>query len=322
MDYKGKYLGWFGMGSIGFPMCYGLYKSGYKLVLPTYRREMDQASGFSTLSPDAATKTALIDDMLTGSCLPADSAAELIEKSDVLIISMPTSAQVEELVLGEEGILAKGKPGSIVIDLTSADPLSTQKLNKMLAEKDIALLDACVSGGIAGAIAHTLTIMVGGNQKIFEEAKPILNVIGNPDRVYFVGPSGAGNTIKCVNNFLSACCYSATTEALMVATQAGIDPKRAVEIINASGGRNDASMNKFPNLVFPGNDFNFALSLMLKDVNLFNQTAKAMQVPAFFGNTTAQIWNVAIAENGGGSDCINVAKMYEKWCNADVVGID
>lgn len=321
MDWKDKRLGWLGMGSIGFPMCHGLYQSGYKLVLPTYRQST-RGRRFSSLTPDADSKSAMIDEMVANGCYTSASQAELIEQSDVLLLSLPTSYQVEEVVTSAEGVLAHGKPGLIVIDLTSGDPMITQKLSKMLEEKGIELLDACVSGGIAGAIAQTLTIMVGGKKSTFETVKPILDTIGSPEKINYVGPSGAGDTIKCINNFLSACCVAATAEALMVAAKAGIDPKTANAIIRTSGGRSHASEHKFPDLAFPGKPFNFTVDLMLKDVNLFNQTAKAMHMPAYMGALTAQLWTVPSAEGKGDEDCLEFIKMYENWCGTKMVGIE
>ncbi len=319
---KDKKLGFLGLGSIGFPMCYGLSQSGYRLVLPTYRREVDQETGFSSLCLDEKTKTALIDEMLEKGAVGADSLREMTEMCDVFLISMPTSKEVEELVLSPEGILANAKPGTLVIDLTSADPSSTRKLSKMLEEKGIDMIDAPVSGGIAGAIKQTLTIMAGGKPEIFKMCKPILNVIGNPEKVMYIGPSGAGNTIKVANNFLSACCTAATTEAVMVAVKAGIDPRKAIEVIQSSGGNNDAASNKYPNLVFEGKDFNFTLSLMCKDVNLFNQTARVLQVPTLISNLVHQIWSIPVAEGGGSQDCKSLINLYEKWCGVEVYNIN
>lgn len=320
MDLQKQRLGWIGLGSIGFPICYGLFKSGYQMVLPTYRRNSEQTHGFSPLAPDAAGKCARIDEMLAGGCLPSESSADLIGKSDIILLCMPTSVQVEQLITGEGGVLQCGRPGMTVIDLTSADPICTQRLNQALEAKGIDLVDACVSGGIAGAIAQTLTIMAGGKREAFDRVRPILETIGSPEKLHYMGGSGTGDTMKCINNFLSALCTAATTEAIMVAARAGIDPAYAAAVISSGSGRNDASMNKYPNLIFPGKDFNFTMELMLKDIYLFTQTAKALEVPAFLANTTAQLWRAAAAESGNKSDCLNLVRMFERWCHVQVVG--
>ena len=146
-----KTIGFLGLGTMGFPMCYGLSKAGFRMILPAYRRTVDQAAGYSPLAKDEAEKSALIDEMLQNGAVAAASQKELLEQADIVMISMPTSRQVEALVLAEDGILANLRPGGIVIDLTSADASSTRKLSAMLLEKGVEMLDAPISGGNVGA---------------------------------------------------------------------------------------------------------------------------------------------------------------------------
>ena len=317
-----KTLGFLGLGSMGMAMCYGLVKCGFKVALPTYRRDNDMAAGFSPVAPDAETKSARLDEMLEKTGIACASQRELIEKADVLLISMPTSKQVEGLMYGEDGIMECLRPGSAVIDLTSADPNSTKKLSAALEKKGVDMLDCPISGGTVGASNQTLAVMAGGKKEVFERYREILETIGAPEKVTYVGPSGAGDTMKCANNFLSACCVAATTEALMVTVKAGIDPHTACKVIAGSGGRNDAAMYKFPSLVFPGKNLGMAVSLMLKDVNLFNEAAKANNVPAFVGNQIYQLWHLPVAEQDGGKDLVRFVEMYEKWCGVKLRGID
>jgi len=322
MDMKNKKLGFLGLGSMGMPMCYGLAKSGFTMVLPVYRRETDAAAGFSPAAPDAEAKSARIDEMLEQGAIGARSQVDLISQSDVILISMPTSRQVEGLMYAGDGILANIRPGSVVIDLTSADPVSTRKLSGELEQIGVDMLDAPVSGGNVGATNQTLAVMAGGKKEVYEKCRPILETIGQPEKVIYVGPSGAGDTMKCANNFLSACCMAATTEALMVTAKAGIDPHTAVQVIQGSGGRNDAAMYKYPNLVFPGKDMGMAVSLMLKDINLFIESAKSTAVPAFVANQVYQLWNIPVAEKDGDKDLVRFVEMYEQWCGVKLRGID
>ena len=206
--------------------------------------------------------------------------------------------------------------------MTSADAVSTKKLAAVLEKKGIELLDAPVSGGTSGAAAQTLTIMCGGKEETFHAVKPVLDVMGSPDKVTYMGPSGSGDMIKCANNFLSACCAAATTEAVAVCAKAGIDPHLAVQVIGASGGTNHAATMKFPNIVFPGKNWNFSLGLMSKDVGLFNSASKDMGIPSLFGNLTAQILAIPKAEDGDDADCIQVQKLYERWAKVGLCGID
>ena len=259
--------------------------------------------------------------MLAAGAEGSESQVDMIKKCDMFVLSLPKSQQVEALVLGSDGILANGKPGTIIVDATSADPMSTKKLAATLQANGMDIIDCPVSGGVGGAANQTLTIMVGGKKETFEYCLPILNTLGNPDKVMYIGPSGAGDMIKCANNFLSACCAAATTEAVAVCGKAGIDPQTAIKVISSSGGASNASTNKFPNLFFPGKKWNFALELMYKDIGLFNATAKELNVPAFFGQATAQIWNIPIAEVGGKEDCIHVQNTYERWSGTKMCGI-
>lgn len=137
-----------------------------------------------------------------------------------------------------------------------------------------------------------------------------------------MGPSGAGDMIKCANNFLSACCAAATTEALAVCAKAGIEPHKAIEVIASSGGMSQAATFKFPKLIFPGKGWNFTVGLMGKDVGLFNAAAKDMQVPNLFGSLTSQILTIPMAEEGENADCMYVQKLYERWASVSLCGID
>ena len=309
MELKEAKIGFIGLGNMGLPMCQGMVKDGWKIVLPTFRPAR------------TAEKQAAIDEMLSKGAEGSTSQADMIRKCDHFVLSLPKSQQVEELVLGADGILANAKPGTIIVDCTSADPMSTKKLAAILEEHGMDIIDCPVSGGVGGAANQTLTIMVGGKKEVFEKCRPILDTLGNPEKVMYIGPSGSGDMIKCANNFLSACCAAATTEAVAVCGKAGIDPETAIKVISSSGGSSNASTTKFPNLFFKGKKWNFALELMYKDIGLFNTTAKELNIPAFFGQTTAQVWNIPIAEAGGKEDCILVQNTYEKWSGTKMCGI-
>lgn len=315
-------IGFIGMGTMGFSICYGLFKSGYPIVLPTYRREIDQAGGFTPLCPDEASKSALYDEMLNNGCEGAKDTAEQFSRSDVIMISMPTSVQVEMNMYGEQGILENAREGTIVIDLTSADANSTQKLAKECAEKRITLLDCPISGGQEGARNQTLTVMVGGEEEGFKRALPILNTIGNPEKVTYVGPSGAGDALKCANNFLSCTCMLATAEALTVCQKAGIDPRVASKVIGASGGSSNASLYKFPHILFPDRGMKMSVDLMMKDIGLFNALAKSTKVPNFYGNLSYQLFDIRSSDGNGRTDFSCVVKLFEDWTGEKLIGIE
>lgn len=309
-------IGFIGLGTMGFAMCYGLYKSGFSMVLPTYRREIDQSAGFIPLAPTLEAKIALYDEMLNNGCEGAANSAELFAKSDYIMISMPTSKQVEMNMYGEEGILANARPGTVVIDLTSGDATVTQKLCKQCEEKGIEMIDAPISGGQKGATEQTLAVMVGGKKETFEKARHILETIGDPKKVTYVGASGAGDAMKCINNYVSCTNFLATAEALSVAVKAGIDPVVACSVIQGSGGQSNATAYKFPSLIFKGNPMSMAVDLMMKDIALYNSLAKEIKVPSLYGNLSFQMFNILSSSGRGREDFSNVARLYEEWSGA------
>ena len=314
-----KKIGFLGLGAMGFPIAYGLHKAGYPLLLPTYRD--CTMRGFSPTAPDHAAKKERLAEMLAEGAVGADDQRELVADSEVLFLSLPTSRQVEEVVLGAEGILENGRAGLIVIDLTSADPESTRRLNAALEQKGIELLDAPVSGGTIGASQQTLSVMVGGKREIFARCLELFCVIGAPEKIFYLGPSGAGDVAKCANNFLSAGCFAAPTEALMVCARAGIPPQTAVRLIDSSGGSSSATSHKFPHLIFPGKDMGMSIELMLKDIALFLDASRKYHIPAFLGETVYQLWNLPVAEGKGGKDLKTFIELYEHLCGVTLSGI-
>ena len=150
-------IGFLGLGTMGSAMCYGLFQKGFAMVLPTYCRAHDQSVKFTPLAPDENAKKTLYNEMLDNGCESADSQAELFAKSDFILLSMPTSKQVEGCVYGADGILANARPGTVVIDLTRADPASTRKLCRELEEKGIDPHVAAKVIGVGGGSSNAVT---------------------------------------------------------------------------------------------------------------------------------------------------------------------
>ena len=168
----------------------------------------------------------------------------MASRCDTILLSLPNSPTVEEVALGKNGISEGASPGMIVVDLTSGNPPHTAQICARLAEKSIHFIDAGVSGGVPGAEAATLGIMVGGDGEFFERARPILEKIGS--NLYHMGPIGSGHMTKALNNFLAATNLAAASEALVVATKAGLDPEKVVAAFNASSGRSRPPRSAFP----------------------------------------------------------------------------
>ncbi|EXG81635.1 NAD(P)-dependent oxidoreductase [Cryptosporangium arvum] len=197
---------------------------------------------------------------------PASSVADVTAASDLVLLSLPDSAAVEDVVLG--GVLPGARPGQIVVDLSTAAPESTVRMHRRLAERGAAYLDAGVSGGAAAAEKGTLTLMVGGAPDVLEQARPVLELFAAT--IFHCGPSGSGHTVKLLNNFLNAIALSATAEVMVAGKKAGLDLDVLLAVLNAGSGVNFATLNRFPKIVH-GDYLRGGLTntLMLKDVNLY-----------------------------------------------------
>ncbi|WP_238013244.1 NAD(P)-dependent oxidoreductase [Dactylosporangium sp. AC04546] len=208
------------------------------------------------------------ENVATAGATPAGSVGEVAGHSDLILLSLPDSHVVEAVVLGDDGVLANARPGQIVVDLSTAAPDSTVRLHRLLAERGAAYLDAGISGGAAAAERAALTLMVGGDAAALERARPALELFSA--HIFHCGPSGAGHTVKLLNNFLNAIALSATAEVMVAGKKAGLDLETLLAVLNASSGVNFATLNRFPKIIH-GDYLKGGLTntLMLKDVNLY-----------------------------------------------------
>ena len=218
-------VGFIGIGNIGTPMSLNVLRAGYPLVV--YDNRPAQMEPVVQKGAEAATS-------------PKDVAS----RCKTILLSLPNSPIVEEVTLGEDGIFEGAQPDTVVVDLTSGNPPHTAMICAQLAKLDIRFIDAGVSGGLIGAEAATLGIMIGGDGDVFERVRPVLETIGS--NLFHMGPIGAGHITKALNNFLAATNLAAASEALAVATKAGLDPERVVAAFNASTGRSFATQERIP----------------------------------------------------------------------------
>jgi 3-hydroxyisobutyrate dehydrogenase-like beta-hydroxyacid dehydrogenase len=209
-------------------------------------------------------------------------------------------------------VIEGAKSGDIVIDMSSSYPTSTKMICEQLAVKGIRMLDAPVSGGTKGAREGTLAIMVGGEEKDYEECRPILEAMGQ--NTYYLGKIGAGHTVKALNNLCSACSMVITSEALIVAKKLGLTPEKVIDAINSSSGRSWSSQFKFPTFVL-NNTFNsgYSIGLMNKDLEIATRLGRELHVPMFVGALVQQLYNYAVGR-GGGDECHTaIIKFIEDW---------
>ena len=286
-------IGFVGTGAMGAPMAQNLRKAGHPLVVYDLK---DKA--MEGLAKAGAEK--------------AFSARELASRSSVVITMLPASPDVEAAVLGPEGVIEGAKSGDIVIDMSSSYPTSTKMICEQLAVKGIRMLGAPVSGGTKGAREGTLAIMVGGEEKDYEECRPILEAMGQ--NTYYLGKIGAGHTVKALNNLCSACSMVITSEALIVAKKLGLTPEKVIDAINSSSGRSWSSQFKFPTFVL-NNTFNsgYSIGLMNKDLEIATHLGRELHVPMFVGAVVQQLYNYAVGR-GGGDECHTaIIKFIEDW---------
>jgi 3-hydroxyisobutyrate dehydrogenase-like beta-hydroxyacid dehydrogenase len=294
-------IGFLGLGRMGAPMA--------RRLLPPLAARGDTLLVHDL---DPAATAALVG----LGAVAADSAARLGERCETVFLSLPTPAIVREAVLGDGGILTGGSPRR-VCDLSTSGPRLAVELAEALAPRGIASFDAPVSGGIAGAEAGTIAIMVGGAQPEYEATlRPLLEAIGKP---FFMGEApGSGQTMKLVNNLLGAVAIGVTAEGMAFGIKAGLDPARMIEVLNQSTGINSATRDKWPRAVLPRTfDFGFAAALSLKDTRLLLDEAAAAGVPLPLGRVVEDYLARTLAREGPAADFTAIAKVVEEAAGLD-----
>lgn len=232
----------------------------------------------------------------------AESVAEVTDGSDIVLLSLPDSHVVEAVVYGADGLAKHARSGQIVVDLSTSSPESTTTIHRLLGETGTAYLDAGISGGAAAAEKAALTLMVGGEPEALERARPVLDLFSA--NVFHCGPSGAGHTVKLLNNFLNAVALSATAEVMVAGKKAGLDLEVLLAVLNASSGVNFATLNRFPKIIH-GDYLKGGLtnSLMLKDVNLYVELAARLGVASL--NAAGPVASFGMARALGYADEIS-----------------
>jgi 3-hydroxyisobutyrate dehydrogenase len=214
-------------------------------------------------------------------------------------------------------MLASMRAGATLVDCTSGDPATSRAMHAKLAAHGIGFIDAPVSGGTSGAQKGTLTIMVGGDPATLERVRPVLETFGQ--KIVHCGEVGAGDAVKAVNNALLATHILAAAEGLAALVKLGVDPRVALDVINASSGRSNTSMNLFPERVvtraFPRT---FRLALLEKDVGIAAEVARETRVPAPVLQLTADLFRIARGELGEVADHVEAVKMVEQWAGVEI----
>ena len=218
---------------------------------------------------------------------PPTTAAEAIAGAEYVILMLPSS-RVVEAVLGDDAVLGALGPGTTVVDMSSSEPLSTVELAKAVEKTGAVLVDAPVSGGVAGAQGGKLTIMAGGSEEAVTAIAEVMAPMGTMTRV---GDTGAGHALKSINNLMAAVGLLVTSEGVAIGRRFGLDQELMVSMLNASSGQNAATDVKFPRFVIPETyNSGFRLELMLKDMRIATGLASAIGVPAPLGERAVEVW--------------------------------
>jgi 3-hydroxyisobutyrate dehydrogenase len=296
-------IGFVGLGQMGHPMARNLSSAGYRIAA-------------HDANPDA----------LKRACETAEAEARgslktTAERCEAVITMLPDGNIVRAVVLGSGGtgdcLLAGLSRGSVLIDMSSSSPVGTRELGARLAGHGVAMLDAPVSGGLRKARDATLSIMAGGDAQSLERCRPIFEAMGK--QIFPTGPLGSGHAMKAINNYVSAAGLVAAAEGVLAAQRFGLAPGNVVDILNASTGMNNSTLNKFHQFILSRTfDSGFSLDLMVKDLKTALEVALSTGSPAPLAEACLGAWTEAQAALGPGLDHTAVVRYWEKLAGTEL----
>ena len=238
------------------------------------------------------------------------SLQTIANRCETVITMLPDGKAVRSVTLAPDGLLAAFSSGKLLIDMSSSSPVGTRELGAELAARGVEMIDAPVSGGVRKAEDATLAVMVGGEARTIERCRPVLESMGK--QIFLTGPLGSGHAMKALNNYVSAAGLAAAVEAVLAAARFGLDPGKVVDVLNASTGMNNSTLNKFHRFILPrAFDSGFSLDLMVKDLKTALEVARASGTPAPLAQACVDAWSEAQAVLGPGLDHTAVVRYWE-----------
>ena len=290
-------VGFIGLGNMGKPLAERLLRNNELFV-----HDLDQEN---------------VDYFTKKGAIACSTPSELALNTSRIFLCLPTSAIVEKVICGENGLLYSATKDSFIIDMTTGEPEITRIIANILEEKEINFIDAPVSGGPRGAHQGNIAIMVGGTESQFVTIKPIMDDISS--NIFYAGKIGSGHSIKAGNNLLNLICRMATFEVISLLVKDGVDPKRAVEIIQKSSGRNYATEITLPDNILSGRMIQgFSTGLMKKDAGIATKIANLNNIEIPLGKLSQELLKNTIDEYGEDTDMSNVALTYEKLTGSKI----
>src|SRR3989441_10455796 len=300
--YFSMQIGFIGIGVMGRPMSLNLLKAGHHVTIFARHPEKPE-----------------VQEVLNAGAKLAPSSRAVAIASDMVITMVPNSAQVEEVVNGPQGILEGARKGLVIIDMSIIAPSTSRKLAEIAAVHGAHFLDAPVSGGSQGAVNGTLTIMVGGESAIFEQARPVLEAMGKKENIFYVCPHGAGEVVKLVNNILAGAIAATIAESFVLGVKSGVDVDTMANIIGVSTGASWQLANQFPLRAFNGSfQPGFMTNLLHKDLGLALDLAAEHQSPIPLTALTRQLYEMARSVGYGQEDYTSLLKVLEQMAGVEV----
>ena len=296
-------VGFIGLGGIGKPMAINIAKSGFDLTVTDLREQP-------------------LNELAHYGARVAASAREVSEISDLVLASLPSDLVSEEVALGSNGVLAGAKSGDIYVELSTISPGLVHTIAKKASEKGVAVLDAPVSGGLDQRLDGTLSIMVGGEAKTLSKAMPVFKTFG--DKIFHAGGSGAGASVKLVNNMLAGINMVATMEALVLGVKAGLSVETLKEVIGASSGANKVFEGLVDKIYLHsaepshGQTANQGLHTIGKDVRLANEMAQNLSVPLLLGSAALQPFLAGLANDWAHKEYWVIMELFEQMSGVRV----
>jgi 3-hydroxyisobutyrate dehydrogenase len=286
-------IGFVGLGNMGGPMALNLIKAGHALTVYDVRREAAEPH-------------------LAAGARWADSPAAVAAECELVMTSLPGPKEIEEVALGEGGIIGRIARGTIYADLSTNSPALIRRLHAAFKEKSVEVLDTPVSGGVPGARNATLAVMVGGDRAAFEKIKAALDAIG--DKVSYIGDSGAGSVAKLVHNMIAICSTQLLAEAFTMGVKAGVAPEALLKVVqDGAYGQGMLLTGTMPKMVFRGNfdRVTFALKLARKDLGLATEVGRELNVPMPLASLVEQDFLSALAHGLGDKDSTAAVTIQE-----------
>ena len=294
------HIGFIGIGVMGTPMSGHLAQADYTLTL----QDINRAAAERAAGAHAGIGV-------------ADSPRAVAEAADIVITMLPSGAYVREVALGDSGLIEGLRSGALLLDTSSSEPWLTLETAEALGEKGVEMVDAPVSGALAGAQAAELVFMVGGTKANVKRVAPLLQIMGQ--QTFHLGPLGAGHAMKCINNLITAMTFMATAEGLTMGKRFGLDPAVMTDVLNVSTGGSWISKNHIGQRIISRKfDDPFRLDLMVKDIGIAMQLARSLELPVPLSALGQHLWMAANRWAEEGSSLSHMVSWVEQMTGVPI----